>query len=216
MTGKQLLEEGQKLARPCVCLSGVGEGKVIAVWGGPGAVAAPDGPYKHWLSLDCRYLPQNPANLTGCLSIYTDEEEGEGGAAAFDSAVPYFSSIGGIPLFGREGFSLPPIDAVFRYGSAAVQNWLQDNKWKPEWGFNNNFNGRDAVADYEAAVQNVSPFYTGTAFAQLGGWNMPWPEGDWEELLDQTLLVWTFQDAEPWVEVWQDAERGLHVIQRIT
>jgi hypothetical protein len=213
MTGEQLLEEGRKLSRPCVYLRDMGEGDVAAVWGGPGAVAAPDSSYKHWLSLDCRFLPE-PANLAGCLSVYTDEEEG--GIAAVDTAVILLPTKDGIPLFGHNDLSMPPIDAIFRFGSAAVQDWLRDNAWEPEWGYNDNFSGRDAVAGYESAVQKMSPLYTGTAFAQLGGWNMPWPEGDWEELLDQTLLVWTFQDAEPWVEVWQDAEHELRVIQRIT
>ena len=215
MTGEQLLEEGQKLARHCVYLRDVGEGEAVAVWGGPGAVAAPDGLYKHWLSLDCRFLPE-PANLAGCLSIYTDEEDEERSIVATDPAMLLLATEDGISLFGHNDLSMPPIDAVFRFGSAAVQDWLRDNNWKPEWGYNDNFNGRDAVADYERAVQNMSPLYTGTAFAQIGGWNMPWPEGDWEELLDQTLLVWTFQDAEPWIEVWQDAERRMHVIQRRT
>jgi len=217
MTGEQLIEEGQKLARPCVYLNAVGEGEVVALWGGPGVIAAPEGPYKHWLSLDCQFLPQNPANLTGCISIYTDEEDLEGGVVASDEfmSLPPAEN-GSIPLFAQKSVSLPPIDAVFQFGSAAVQDWLRSHGWEAEWGYNDNFKGREVVAEYETAVQKVSPLYNDNTFAQLGGWNIPWPEDDWEELLEQTLLLWTFKDAEPWVEVWLDEDQMLRVIQRIT
>ena len=217
MTGEQLLEEGQKIARPCVYLNDVGEGEIAALWGGAGVVESPEGPYKHWLSLDCQFLPQNPANLTGCLSIYTDEEDIEGGIVAPDANISLPSAENGsIPLFGQKSLSLPPIDAVFQFGSAAVQDWLSSYGWKPDWGYNDNFKGRDIVAEYESAIQKVSPIYNASTFAQLGGWNIPWPEDDWDELLDQILLVWTFKDAEPWVEVWLDNAQTMRVIQRIT
>ena len=49
----------------------------------------------------------------------------------------------------------------------------------------------------------------------LGGWHMAWPEGDWDELIDKQLIVWTFAESEPWIEVWEDGSR-FRVIQRIT
>lgn len=49
----------------------------------------------------------------------------------------------------------------------------------------------------------------------LGGWHMPWPEGDWVELIDRPLLVFTFEESEPWVEVWK-WDDGYKIIQRIT
>jgi hypothetical protein len=62
---------------------------------------------------------------------------------------------------------------------------------------------------------NLSPFYSGSAHAVLGGWHVPWPDGDWDELAERPLLVWTLEDSEPWVEVWADG-KGFEVKQRIT
>jgi hypothetical protein len=49
----------------------------------------------------------------------------------------------------------------------------------------------------------------------LGGWPVPFPDGEWEKLLTKTLLVLTLEDAEPWVEVWDDGKR-LRPFGRIT
>ena len=119
------------------------------------------------------------------------------------------------PLFAEPARSLPPIDAVFRFGSEAVHTWLRELGWQPDWGYNSNFKDGAPVEDYERLYQSECPLYSGGAFAVLGGWHFPWPDGDWEELLSRPLLVWTLADSEPWVEVWDGAD-GMQVIQRIT
>jgi hypothetical protein len=50
----------------------------------------------------------------------------------------------------------------------------------------------------------------------LGGWHMLWPEDDRFDRGDNELLLWTFEDAEPWVEVWLTAQGELVVQERIT
>jgi hypothetical protein len=87
--------------------------------------------------------------------------------------------------------------------------------WQPDWGWNDNFKDPDPVLKYDSLVQSELPLYSGGAHAVLGGWHFPWPDGDWEELIDHPLLVWTFEDSEPWVEVWGN-EDGFKVLQRIT
>jgi hypothetical protein len=59
------------------------------------------------------------------------------------------------------------------------------------------------------------PFYSGGAHAVLGGWHLPWPDGDWLELVPSQLLVWTFEGGEPWFEAWASGE-ALRVLRRIT
>jgi hypothetical protein len=134
---------------------------------------------------------------------------------AHDSAAGLETPEGRQCLFGQAGRSLPPIDGVFRLGSRAVQRWLRANNWDPKSGYNDNFADRDPVRQYERRYQSECPLYRRGAHAVLGGWHFPWPDGDWEELLKQALLVWTFKDSEPWVEVWR-TKKGYRVIQRIT
>ena len=45
---------------------------------------------------------------------------------------------------------------------------------------------------------------------------IPWPTGDWHERLAETLVAWTLEDAEPWVEVWWHTDSGFRVIPRST
>jgi len=155
---------------------------------------------------------------TGVLSVYTDED-GEGGAAVHDPDAKFSAKGKGTLLFAHPGRCLPPIDAVFRFGSPAVQAWLKQNKWKAEWGYNDHFKDKKPVQDYQKNYQAICPLYGGLGglkvHAVLGGWHFPWPDGDWSELVERQLLVWTFEDSEPWVEVWAEGKK-FEVKQRIT
>jgi hypothetical protein len=215
MTGSELIAEAERLTRNCVLLQGKGpKDRLAAVWGGPGLVPAPEGSFRHWLTIDCRFLPDGLGLSAGCLSIYTDEEDGESGAAVFDGKGKLTVARKSTALYAHEARSLPPVDAVFRLGSPAVHEWLRSKGWQPEWGYNGNFKDPKPVDEYQRLYQSECPLYAGGAYAVLGGWHFPWPDGDWEELLDRPLLVWTFEESEPWVEVWGGA--GLEVKQRIT
>jgi hypothetical protein len=215
MTGAELIAEAEKLARPCVLLRKKGsEDRFAAVWGGDGLVPAPEGDFCHWLTVDCSFFPKGLGVTKGCLSIYTDEDDCESGVAVLDKKGKLTAERGSTKLYAHEARSLPPADAVFRFGSPAVHKWLRANKWKPEWGYNDNFNDSDLVEEYEQLYQSECPLYTDKAHAVLGGWHFPWPEGDWEDLADRPLLVWTFEDSEPWVEVWGGDE--FEVKQRAT
>ena len=118
------------------------------------------------------------------------------------------------PLCRSDAMSLPPVDAVFRFGSAAIGAYLDAHGWQRDWGFNDNFKGT-AAHDYAREWIAQCPLYTGGVVAVAGGWNMPWPDDDWNELIDLELVLWTFEESEPWVEVFFDGSR-YSVIQRIT
>jgi len=215
MTGSEFAAEAVRLARPCTLLKGTGPRNAFAgVWGGDGVVPAPDGPYRHWLSVDCRFLPAGLGPAAGCLSVYADEQDGESGAVSYSPAagLPWSE---GRALFARPARSLPPMDAVFRYGGEEVQQWLASLGWDAEWGYNGNFPEDEPCAEYERLYQSECPLYAGGASAVLGGWHFPWPDGDWAELVGRPLLVWTFDESEPWVETWGGPE-GYRVVQRVT
>ncbi len=187
MGKSKLVEEAERLARDCVLLKRSGPADRLAgVWGGPGIVPAPDGPFRHWLSIVCRFLPAGLSPRTGILSVYTNEGDCESGVAAHDPAATLNVSQGSA-LYAHAARSLPPPDALA--------------------------GGEDQA--YVRLWQSNCSLYTGEADAVLGGWHFPWPDGDWEQLRDQPLLIWTITDSEPWVEVWGTGE-GFRVMQRIT
>lgn len=184
---QKLPKEAEQLFRPCVLLKrSYDNGRLAGVWGGPGIVPAPIGPYRHWLSIHCKYLQSECGPEDGVLSVYTNEDDCVSGFAAHDSTA-VLSASEGVPLYAHAEYSFPPPDA---------------------------FNGGD-TDEYIRAWQSNCPLYTGEADAVIGGWHFPWPDGDWEELRNQLLLVWTIADSEPWVEVWKSSG-GFRVIQRIT
>jgi hypothetical protein len=216
VTGSVLISEAERISRPCVLLCEEGpQDRLAALWGGPGVVPAPDTLSRHWITVDCRFLPVGLGLSAGCLSIYTCGQDEEIGLAVHDPAAKLGVGRGAVKLFAHQRRSLPPIDAVFRFGSPVVQGWLRSHGWEPDWGYNSNFKDPRPAEHYERAYQAECPLYSGGAHAVLGGWHFPWPDGDWEELLGRPLLVWTFADSEPWLEVW-GGDGDFQVMQRIT
>lgn len=161
-------------------------GALAGVWGGAGVVPAPAGPFRHWLSIDCRFLPAGLGPPGGVLSVYTNEQDCVSGYVGHDPAASL--AVGeGHPLYAQPRSSLPPPEALSAEDDATYIHLWQSN----------------------------CPLYASEATAVLGGWHFPWPDGDWEELREHRLLVWTIEDSEPWVEVWAEPF-GFRVLQRIT
>jgi hypothetical protein len=184
-----LNREGEALARPCVYLRRTGR-EYAGVWD-----AAPAGRGARLL-FDASRLPFDGWRKTGCISV-------SAGSVVFQRERALPDDPAGLPLYAHRAVSLPPLDAIFRFGSSRLQEWLQACNWKPEWGYNANFPDRAAAEAYERSYQSQLPLYTREAHAVLGGWHFPWPDGDWADLVDASLLAWTFEGAEPWLEAWE-------------
>lgn len=187
MDTTELLAAAQRLARPCVLLKHSGPADRLAgVWGGPSVVACPSGPFRHWLSIDCRFLPALIGVSSGVISVFSNQDDCKTGVVEYDPSAKLPASAS-LPLFAHEGQSLPPPDAM---PSEEYERYL------PSW-------------------QSNCPLYTNEAAAVLGGWHFPWPDDDWVELQEKSLLLWTIEESEPWIEVWKEIG-GFRVIQRIT
>ena len=172
------MAEARVLARPGFLLSTTGVGDPAAFWHGmnPGRI--------------CISVKREGAWLNVVL------DEAQGGSAHL-SDQPTRS---GTPLFAVPYESLPPIDAIFLLGSEAVETYLATNGWSRPDPMNANFPDR-AAHEYEALWQDNCPLYNSSIAAVTGGWNLPWPDGDFLELIEAELAVWTLAEAEPWVEV---------------
>ena len=183
--------EAEKLARVGYLLRKTGSGEPAAYWHGIGqgklCICFNDGP--RW------------------LNVRLSEEAGEVSASDEPLRSP-------VPLYAQRYISLPPIDAVFQLGSERVESYLVEQDWPRDEPFNSNFPGETAH-EYNGLWMGNCPMYLNDIAAVLGGWNMPWPDGDFEDLLGSELLLWTFEDAEPWVEVFRK-ETKYSVFQRIT
>jgi len=212
MTSDELIAEGRRLARPSVVLTSEGERDLAAIWYGPSR-AADESEFHCWIAVDSLFIPKFPTLDSRILSVFTDERDCHSGRIEFSDAWP---DRPGASLYARSEDILPPIDAVFAKGSDAVRQWLAANRWERNWGFNNNFQDRKIVEEYNNIFTKEYPLYRDEVYATLGGWHSPWPEDDWGDLIDEQLLVMTIKDSEPWVETWKLRAGDYRVIQRIT
>jgi len=193
MNIEEFTAEAERLARKATVLKFVGSGQPVGYWHGETDDEKP------WICVrdDNRWLTVYLEGTSSAYTVRTHE--------------PVMSSR---PLYGNEATSLPPLDAIFLLGSTQIESYLHRHGWSREDAFNDNFPD-DVPGKYERLYQSNCPIYQRGIVAVCGGWHMPWPEGDFEELIGARLVVWTFEQAEPWVEVFDDD--GVFVVkQRIT
>ena len=137
-----------------------------------------------------------------------------GGAVEVVASWPHRA---GTALYAQPASVLPPVDAVFARGSAAVGTWIGEHGWSRADRYNSTFGGRAVVEPYERLWFREYPIYgSPDIYAVLGGWHFPCADDDWHALIDETLMVVTLRDCEPWVEAWRTRAGGFKVIQRIT
>jgi hypothetical protein len=187
----QFRTEAQRLARRSTVLKASGSGDPVAYWHG----AEPGSPCIS-LRRKGRWLNVHLYHAAGRV-----EERDH----------PLRSSTA---LFAEERTSLPPVDAIFLLGSGAVETYLRTNGWAPTEPFNENFPD-DVPKQYERLWQKNCPMYSNDIAAVCGGWHFPWPDGDFRDLVDSELVVWTMLSAEPWLEVFAKGDT-FTVKQRVT
>ena len=172
-------DEARRLSRPCRIFRELGSGSPSAYWHGLANAGL-------CLSLQHHHR---------WLNIHIDDALG-GSVEIVEQ--PTRSAV---PLFAEPAESLPPVDAVFRFGSDAVARFLREHDWPRDEPFNENFPDPTPTA-YERVWQANCPLYQSGISLVSGGWHMAWPDGDWPDFVDHELFAWTLRDAEPWIEVF--------------
>lgn len=206
MIADELIAAGRSLQRRTVALTEEPSGETAAIW--YGNRSRPDG---CWLTIATRFIPSFSGD--GWLSVFTDDDECVGGRTEI---VPKLLPSSGTSLFATEINVLPPVDVLYHRGPPAIRRWLGSHGYDPQWGFNDKFPGSEAVREYQSIWFRECPLYGDRVFATLGGWHLAWPDSDWADSIDRQLIVNTFMDSEPWVEVWREPSGILTVEQRIT
>jgi len=191
MDADQLIAEGLRLARPSLVLRAGGcGGRPAGYWGGAGAVPPPPGDWRHWLTVECGWLHDQGLPLRGCLSLYEAAGDVLEFAALADAEKGLPEPLpGSTPLFGEEEPSIPPCEALTVCGSDAA---------------------------YDREYQRRCPLYRDDVYAVLGGWHTFWPDMDVYDEEKGRLVLWTFHEAEPWIEVWLDKDGRLKAVPRVT
>jgi hypothetical protein len=136
------------------------------------------------------------------LSVYEnrDDSRSELGFVAVVGKEPLPLGSDGLLLYGAEESSLPPLEALELFGSEEMKECVRsENEASPL----NQYNEK-------------CPLHRKDIDVMLGGWHVPWPEDDAYDQREGRLVLWTFRDAEPWIEVWMTDAGQLNVVPRIT
>ena len=155
LTADELIAAGQELARPAVALYDKGK-EYAAVWRGSGVVSPGKGKWRHWISLDARYLPDNPRKLGGVISVYegsADDDRMSELKVVHDGQATLPKKTDGTKLYAKEFQCLPDVEAVFQFGSKKVKDWQQATSWDPSTGYT-----RTPVKEYVKLVRDQHPF----------------------------------------------------------
>jgi hypothetical protein len=224
LSPSELIGEARRMARPAVLLVEAGK-EHGAVWQGTGVVPPPEGQWEHCVSLDARFLPDNPRKLRGILSVYLcveDSERIDDVAVVHDPEATLPRESDGRPLFAKRIECVPPIGALMKFGSQRIQDWLQANSVDPIDGYDpDKFADPAALTAYEKIVTAEHPFEASAdCYAMLGGWSwcFKWDYGIDEEypwgLFEKALVLLTVY-GEPYIEVYDDGSEFL-TFSRIT
>lgn len=221
------VREAERLALPCFDLVPAAKGDpVIAYWGGTrsdlsGRPPKPRGAIQsiqHLLSVDAALWDQlgliDRGPFALALDSLDDDSERAVARPVSTGSLQGVKFKGGVPLKAVESLSLPPIEAIMLYGGPAVDDWLKGRgirRWeyaelRPE-----------EIRDYEEYFMERCPLTSDTPpFARIGGWHSLWSDDDYYTPREMRLMMWTFEEAEPWYEVFLTGLRNHSVRARIT
>lgn len=222
-----LLKESEALSLPCFDLVPAEKGdRVVAHWGGrrsdlpekfPEFVKALKS-QAHFLSVDQEVFDQLGLKGRGplALSMITTAEDTE----RLDHVTVSTGKLNevvfedSIALTSKPAISLPPLEALMLYGGPTVQDWLASQGLK-RWDY------EDAAIEvrdrYRVHSDPQLPLYKEQPpYARVGGWHISWPDDDFYIPREMRLMVWTFQDAEPWYEVFLSPLKNYVIKSRVT
>ncbi len=218
------IREAEALALPCFDLVPASRGdQPVAYWGGRrgdlpeksvGAIRSTE----HLLSVDLSLW--DALGLKGrypfalALNELRDGDERAVAQEVRSASVTGVSFPGAVPLKAVQSISLPPMEAVLLYGGPAVDTWLAERglrRWEYAELPRKETQGYEPYFNERCPLMSASP-----PFARLGGWHIRWSDDDFYIPREMRLMLWTFQDSEPWYEVFLTGMLNYVVKDRIT
>jgi hypothetical protein len=209
MTSDAIIAEGERLARPCLLLEEApNPAGVVAYWGGRGRHGYPGrADDRHRITFDCGWLADHGVRVRGSVGAYQVDARWHWPVPLYLDRTPApladLRLEGGVLLFGRAAVSLPPVEAVCLYGGPAVEAWLAaEGLARTDY----DVAATTAIGEaYQERYREQCPLYSGGPAAVLGGWHALWPDDEFYLPREMRLVLWTFRDVEPWIEVFERA-----------
>lgn len=220
MHAEALITEGERLAKPSLFLVETPtQTGVLAYWRGPGR----DGyrgrvDDRHRITFDCGWLSEHGVRVRGLIGVFDVDPRWRWAIPVHldrvDRPLAEVRMDGGLPLFGREVSSFPPIEALCLYGGPIVDEWLgSEGLDRTDYDIAATTEAGEA---YQEEYRNRCPLYSADQpVAVLGGWHAHWPCDEFYLPREMRLALWTFRESEPWLEVFERSP-SLRVRLRIT
>lgn len=191
-----LWKESERIAQPVLYLKARKSSQTtrspIACWNVTNAARKQEG---LWLRVDLRRHPNARLTAHGVLRVEVQPGTGKG-QATLDRGKALLVNRGEKPLYAEDAWDFPCREILETKGRRPARDLLTGD--------------RKAAEEYEAEWAKVNPTdnLTGSqVYAQLGGWPVTWPEEGADEQLTKQLVLRTYRDAEPWIEVFRTGRR---------
>jgi hypothetical protein len=196
-TQQKLWDEAARLAQPVLYLKTRKNSKTttmpVGAWNARRSIKHADG---IWLRVDMRHHPNTRLRADGVLVTEVTQNACAGEAQLLQKQSLSVHK-GERPLYAEEAWDYPHHEVLQLKGKKVIRELLA----------NDDAAQRDYEDEWWAAVQPTDHL-TGTGvYAQLGGWPVTWPEEGANEQIRKHLVVRTYRDAEPWIEVFRTVRR---------
>lgn len=207
ITLDDLWAESERIAKSVLLLkarkSGKTSKKPIAVWDTKLSSKMNNGPC---IRIDMREHPDQKLRAEGVLTVNVDPfGHDQDNAATFSKNQALEINKGERPLYAEEALDFPCDQILETKAEKSIREALS--------------NDSELLSEYDSAwwvEANPRDMFTHTAvYAQLGGWNIGWPDESIDEQQNKQLILRTYQNAEPWVEVFRVGQ-DYEVCVRIT
>ncbi len=190
MTVDQLLIEGRRLQRPCLFLRSQESGPVAAIWHEGDCNSDATG-YRCRLTVDGRLIPG--LEVEGYISVFTDDRRCQGGRVAINPSWPETTGQNSMQIqpasYHQLTHCLPKAQRKLKIGFAHVTGS------DPNHSMTTSKMRRSCMNTNGSGCKSFPLYSASDAYAVLGGWHFPWPDGDWHELIDEQLLIFTLRES---------------------
>jgi len=209
----------QELAKPVLHLVSRRKGSRVGIWCDPKFDFDDEVTFMDTFLFDMRHHPDENCREDGVLHISSN---------GYDYRVKFEKSeqlrktrSGETSLYGLATSDIPELPVLLSQKSKSLGNLMQPFV-KAGWKLKNDeyltsFPDQNAIKDYKKRRRQIHPLFddSRSVYAQIGGFPITLPDAAGIEQLKKTLVLRTYFDAEPWVEIFQ-ARGKYKLVSRIT